>query len=121
MPEVPAGGLVVTDLLVGDGLSNVAALVEATLQGDPIEQKFQFRSQSLTSYNFQSGIPFNEGTSVLVSYDAKWPLTITISGYIPGTARGEVPAISGLGLGIMLLFIVAVGGFVFKRVRLQEV
>ena len=30
----------------------------------------------------------------------------------------NVPAISGIGMGIMLLFIVAVGGFVFKRVKL---
>ena len=34
-----------------------------------------------------------------------------------GVAR---PAISGVGLGIMRLFIVAAGGFVFKRAKLQE-
>ena len=31
----------------------------------------------------------------------------------------EIPAVSGLGLGIMKLFIVAVGGFLFKRVKLS--
>ena len=38
----------------------------------------------------------------------------------PDEPPPPVPAISDIGLGIMLLFIVAVGGFVFRRVKLQE-
>ncbi len=50
---------------------------------------------------------------------------IAVTGGVRGLwltqAGAPVPAISGIGLGIMLLFIVAVGGFVFKRLKIQEI
>jgi len=64
----------------------------------------------VTSYHFESGIPLASATQLRVDFLAAQDDHVILSGYIPGKAVGNVPAISGIGLGIMLLFLVAVGG-----------
>ena len=39
--------------------------------------------------------------------------------YVARIEGVAIPAVSGTGLGVMLLFIVAVGGFVFSRAKRQ--
>ena len=51
VPEVPAGGLVVTDLIAGVGRDADASVDEAILPGDPIETILDFAGSTFTSYN----------------------------------------------------------------------
>ena len=87
----PAEGLRqnVTATLVGTWTTNV--------EDGQITVKLQATSESDT---------FNTSSDLGVT----WTLSVV--------EPPPVPAISGTGMGIMLLFIVAVGGFVFKRVKL---
>ena len=68
------------------------------------------------SYYLQSGIPFLGGSEISFDGSFNIPANVTLSGYIPSQGV-PIPALGDIGMGIMLLFLAAVGGFVFSRSR----
>ncbi len=120
--DVGSSGVVITDVMSNNTNAHEVLLYSTTsLPGEQPEAVFRFEGEAAThSVHMNSGVYFEPGEplSVMMS-GAPGGDRITLSGYIPGTASAGVPTLSDTGVFIMMLFIVAVGGFVFRRTKLQ--
>lgn len=124
-PSLPSQGFVLTDLIYGCEGRDLSI---QEVSGSNVVEKARVPFNpgtgiGITSYHLNSGIPFSGGSGIrteLFNSGSPELLRLTLVGYIPGTAAsGGVPAVGGVGLAIMLVALVAAGGFILRRNRLN--
>ena len=118
--SLPAQGFVLTDII--SNLNNGYGITVIEVDGSNAVTKAGFLVGQLAgnggrqlplSYHLNSGIPFVGGRGLRLEGQAtqNW----TLVGYIPGTAAGSVPAVGGVGLTVLVVAMVAAGGYILKR------
>ncbi len=100
-----------TDIVVGSpGATDIRFLENGTVKVRAY--LFNEAGTGVGSVHFTTGIPFSGG-SVITAQDNFGLREITLSGYIPGTSG--IPAVGGVGLGILIATIAAAGGWILSR------
>ncbi len=121
LSSVPSGGFILTDVRCG-GLGNGVFRLVQIVDGQE-ETKTAILGDAL--HSFRSGISFEGGSQIkfdLIS-GGVGPFSMTLSGYVPCPdpcgSSGAVPAVSTIGLGVMVVLVLAGGGFIFSRRQRQ--
>ena len=108
MGTVPPGGFVLTDIVLYPATSDNLSFFEAHAK------LYVTPRDADSAVSFQSGITFAPNSEILVSRPVGIQ-RITLIGYIPGPSTAGIPAVGGVGLGILIATIAAAGGWILSR------
>lgn len=111
----PPQGFILTDIVTGEeGAALITVLenglVKALARLEP--------GAGISSVHFVTGIPFTGGSEITVSHSTTNPASWTLSGYIPNsppTAGRPAPPSTKLSVGMMIVSLIAAGGWTFCR------
>ena len=118
---VPAGGLVITDILKEEA-SPAQITLKEEIDGGPAEVKMKLTMGISDTHqpnlHLNSGIPFTAGAKVYVSTLGN-ATVVTLMGYIPN-GSATVPAIGELGMAVMAAAVLMLGAIVFTRMKQRQ-
>lgn len=112
--SAPAGGLVITDIVFGE-------LGSGDFSGIRVNGEVAFSARlgsvrASQSYHFNSGIAVPEGASITARHGYSEARYYTLTGYIPQSIpKGNVPAVSAWGLGVMVLLLLTAASLLMRR------
>ena len=114
IPVVPAGGFVLTDVVVQNGDASIFVYEN----GVP-KLSFNIREPETISYHFESGIVFSAGTEVTLVIGVG--RDVTFGGYIPCSNPCDVPVPTVGEWGtVFMMMLILIGGTVVFAKRFQN-